>query len=472
MLLAIGLVLAAAGYSFAATVPSTGTDTISSSSLTLDLTSAGNAGAIHGNVNNQTSPVNPSGTFHWFNKPVTVAFTFPDRGGTTPPNLKEASIARNTGTGYFLPAPFVDPWIAEDEGVYSVTATGTDSIGDVPGDVTPAFGIDQTDPVIATDRVPFYKGTALVTVTATDTMSGVENMLITADGMKSYSYEPDPLDPGNFSIAIPFSGGGVHVFKWVGFDNAGNAASGSETFVIDDAAPTTTSDAVAVYDGAATIQLTADDGVNGSGVAHTYYSLDGLAPVESKTVVVPAPANGSDSHVLAFWSVDNMGNTETPAPTASFTVKSTHTITVAAPSNGIIAPSGTQVVNLGANSAAYQISPRLGYHVTNVLVDNGSVGRPTSYQFTNVTANHTLAATFGINTYKITPSRANTHGTISPSAAVYVNYGASKKFTMKPASGYKISKVLVDGHSKGAPTSYTFSNVKAAHAIKVYFVHK
>jgi len=35
--------------------------------------------------------------------------------------------------------------------------------------------------------------------------------------------------------------------------------------------------------------------------------------------------------------------------------------------------------------------------VANVLVDGGSVGAVTSYTFTNVTANHTIAASFAAN---------------------------------------------------------------------------
>ena len=40
--------------------------------------------------------------------------------------------------------------------------------------------------------------------------------------------------------------------------------------------------------------------------------------------------------------------------------------------------------------------------MADVLVDGVSVGAVTSYTFTNVTANHTIAASFAINTYTIT----------------------------------------------------------------------
>ena len=49
----------------------------------------------------------------------------------------------------------------------------------------------------------------------------------------------------------------------------------------------------------------------------------------------------------------------------------------------------------------------------------------TSYDFTNVTANKTISASFAINTYTITPS-AGAHGSISPATVQTVNYGGSR----------------------------------------------
>ena len=48
--------------------------------------------------------------------------------------------------------------------------------------------------------------------------------------------------------------------------------------------------------------------------------------------------------------------------------------------------------------------PATNYHVADVLVDGVSVGALTSYTFTNVTANHTIAASFAIDTHTITAS--------------------------------------------------------------------
>jgi hypothetical protein len=49
--------------------------------------------------------------------------------------------------------------------------------------------------------------------------------------------------------------------------------------------------------------------------------------------------------------------------------------------------------------------------------------------------------------------------------------GGSKTFTITSNAGHYVAKVLVDGVSKGAINSYTFSNVTAPHTISATFVY-
>src|SRR5204862_2530703 len=107
------------------------------------------------------------------------------------------------------------------------------------------------------------------------------------------------------------------------------------------------------------------------------------------------------------------------------------------------------------------------FSVANVLVDGVSQGAITSYTFSNVTASHTISATFSASTFTITAS-AGTGGTISPSGSVSVNCGANQTFTISPDAFPTIARVLVDGVSQGAISSYTFSNVTANHTIAAY----
>ena len=68
-----------------------------------------------------------------------------------------------------------------------------------------------------------------------------------------------------------------------------------------------------------------------------------------------------------------------------------------------------------------------------MLVDGVSVGAVASYTFTDVAANHTIAASFAQTTYTITAS-AGAGGSINPSGAVTVNCGADQTFTITPAT--------------------------------------
>ena len=151
---------------------------------------------------------------------------------------------------------------------------------------------------------------------------------------------------------------------------------------------------------------------------------------------------------------------------ASFAA-TTFTITASAGANGSIAPSGPVVVNEGADQS-FTITPDAGYHVADVSVDGNSIGAVTSHTFTDVDANHTIAASFAATTFTITAS-AGANGSIAPSGAVVVNEGADQSFTITPDAGFHVADVLVDGNSIGAVTSHTFTNVIANHTIAVSF---
>ena len=101
-----------------------------------------------------------------------------------------------------------------------------------------------------------------------------------------------------------------------------------------------------------------------------------------------------------------------------------YTITPSAGANGSITPETAQTVGLGLDSTTFAITPDVGYHIVDVLIDGTSVGPVTSYQFTNVDADHTISATFAPDTYTITTA-AGAGGTISP-ASPLVAHGADQ----------------------------------------------
>jgi hypothetical protein len=201
------------------------------------------------------------------------------------------------------------------------------------------------------------------------------------------------------------------------------------------------------------------------------------ASYNSGTIVTltAAPATGS---TFSGWSGGGCVGSGTciitmnasAAVTASFAANpTTYTITATAGAGGSISPSGTVTVSQGG-SQAFTIAPATGYKAVDVKVDGTSVGAVSTYTFSNVTANHTISATFAANptTYTITAT-AGAGGSISPSGTVTVSQGGSQAFTLAPATGYKAVDVKVDGTSVGAVASYSFSNITANHTISATF---
>lgn len=72
---------------------------------------------------------------------------------------------------------------------------------------------------------------------------------------------------------------------------------------------------------------------------------------------------------------------------------SNYSITANAGNGGSVSPSGTVVVPYGYGQS-FTIAPNLCYQINDVLVDGASTGAITNYAFDNVTANHTINASF------------------------------------------------------------------------------
>jgi hypothetical protein len=145
------------------------------------------------------------------------------------------------------------------------------------------------------------------------------------------------------------------------------------------------------------------------------------------------------------------------------------TITANAGANGTISPSGAVSVNSGA-SQTFTITPNSGFTIAGVTVDGVSVGAVTSYTFSNVTANHTISATFlATGTQFTIAASASNGGSINPTGNVLVNQGSSQTFSITANSGFVIASVTVDGVNQGAVTSFTFANVQSNHTISAAF---
>jgi hypothetical protein len=135
--------------------------------------------------------------------------------------------------------------------------------------------------------------------------------------------------------------------------------------------------------------------------------------------------NGTD---YVEYSYDEIGNllAQTPKSTVSGHVAN---ITATSQPGGSLVPSGTTSLFSGG-SVAYTVTPAAGYAITGITVDGTSLGALTNYTFSNVTTNHSIAASFVL----VTPSTM-----VSPSNNAFV--GPTQTFTWNNtgASQYKVS---------------------------------
>ncbi|WP_377267188.1 OmpL47-type beta-barrel domain-containing protein [Peterkaempfera sp. SMS 1(5)a] len=254
-----------------------------------------------------------------------------------------------TSTAYTTPIAVTTP------GDHTLTYRATDKAGNTSADQTTTFTIatpttkdttpPQTSATVTGDKNADgqYTGTATVTLTATDTESGVDHIDYTLDGGTSTAYTT-PI-----AVTTP----GDHTLTYRATDKAGNtSADQTTTFTIatpttKDTTPPQTSATVTgdknadgQYIDTATVTLSASD--TESGVDRIQYSLDGGA---YQTYTAPVAVSTSGDHTLTYRATDKAGNTSADQTT---------TFTVAAPPAGdTTAPQASAAVT-GTQNAAWQ----------------------------------------------------------------------------------------------------------------------
>jgi len=97
----------------------------------------------------------------------------------------------------------------------------------------------------------------------------------------------------------------------------------------------------------------------------------------------------------SIWACDNSFNSNTSLQYVFTITPKIYTITTSAGSGGNIIPNGVISINYGEYQN-FTIVPDAGYHIDNVIIDNGSFGPLTWYNFTNVLNNHSINATFAL----------------------------------------------------------------------------
>jgi hypothetical protein len=213
--------------------------------------------------------------------------------------------------------------------------------------------------------------------------------------------------------------------------------------------------------------------VQGSSQKYTFTPNAGYSVSGVTVDGIPQGANGSytftniqASHAIAV----------TFAPNASATIVAT------ANANGTMTPVPGTYSLLAGQSKSFAFTPNAGYRVGSVVVDGTSVGTPTSYTFSNVSAgSHTLVVSFVPNVYAMTVTAYGSGGGIvtnSLDASVISAYGTGTEsipsggsitYTFKPNPGYAVSSVTIDATTLINLTSFTFSNVHTSHNMSVNF---
>jgi hypothetical protein len=204
--------------------------------------------------------------------------------------------------------------------------------------------------------------------------------------------------------------------------------------------------------------------------------------------VVTITAVPSSGYRFFSWTGDITGGTNPQTPTmasnisigAVFVMPNTYVITPSAGANGSIYPSAQTQAELGAQYN-FTFTPDSGYAVADVLVDGSSVGTPSSYAFTNVSADHTISVTFEAITVPegsfLVTTQTETGITISPIDPVKAS-GTSQVFTLTPRANYALNDVFLDNISVKSSCvwtspswAYTLANITADHTLRATAVY-
>ena len=234
-----------------------------------------------------------------------------------------------------------------------------------------------------------------------------------------------------------------------------------------------------------TLQLGTSGGSGSGAVTYTVTNGTGEATIDANGVLVPVKVG--TVKVKATKAADANYNAITSAEVEITITQATPT---GAPKYTEITTSGKTLADAALTLDGSTLKPNTG---TLEWVDDKGNARPgdtkveanTSYKwrFTPADANYTtLTGSIELYhksssggggwyyTYHTVKATAGANGSISPSGWTSVREGWDQTFTITPDKGYAVAKVLVDGKSVGAVTSYTFKNVTKDHTIEAVFM--
>jgi hypothetical protein len=161
-------------------------------------------------------------TGSWSNQDVSILGTPTLSVATTTTPIPITSLGYSLSGGTLVDITGQRPTLTQ-EGIYRFDGIGVlDAVSyESTGGV---LRIDKTRPTSLSNAVPVYDGTATVTMTATDTLSGVAFVVYSVDGVLGDF--TTPLTPYGGSLpltsTVDVSTPGWHTLSWFSIDRAGN----------------------------------------------------------------------------------------------------------------------------------------------------------------------------------------------------------------------------------------------------------
>jgi len=184
--------------------------------------------------------------------------------------------------------------------------------------------------------------------------------------------------------------------------------------------------------------------VGSGGVTDGSYFCDGRTDFQSFSYLINTPG----TYTLKFLVADQDDDIVDSGLLIDNVVLYHPTIAASAGFGGSISPSGSVPVEYDG-SPTFIITPDFRYMISDVLVDGVSVGSVSTYTFTNVTANHTISATFNrkpIPTFTVSASVSvyGGYATVTPKEQT-VQQGSPASVTINPDAGYHITGLTDNG---------------------------
>ena len=377
-------------------------------------------------------------------------------------------------------------------GNYSLVAVGTDNTTNSTASTPPIpVTVDGNGPTGGIISVPKYTNTLSVTITTTnftDSASGMASNVITrSNGQAPVSGVcPTGVYTGATPVASPDTGvtnGNCYEYTLTGTANDGTSASvTSSPVLVDTVAPVTTitlspsspNGTGGWYKGTSpTFTLSATD-TGGSGVATTYYEIDGGTQTVYPGSAVAIP-DGS-AQTISYWSVDNAGNTETThtsSPLKVDTVAPVTTITLSPSSpNGTggwykgtsptFTLSATDTGGSGVATTYYEIDggTQTVYPGSAVAIPDGSAQTISYWSVDNAGNTETTHTSSPLKVDTVAPVTTITLSPSSPNGTGGWYKGTSPTFTLSATdtggSGVATTYYEIDG---GTQTVYPGSAV-------------